>query len=128
MSGQRDSFETQTRRVFDASVAGIDPRTRSKLARARAAALEKAAAPGFLGRLRAPRMLVPAGAAAAAVLAVWLVWQPPEPEAGLTTASLRDLEILLGEEELDMLAELEFYAWLEDQLDEPVDAADDDIG
>jgi hypothetical protein len=65
-------------------------------------------------------MLVPAGALAAAALAAWLVLvqSPPPADPGLQVQSLSDLEILLGEEDIEMLdEELEFYGWLEEQSD-----------
>jgi hypothetical protein len=63
------------------------------------------------------RWLVPAGTAAATALVAWLViMQPPRAVDDVQAASLGDLEILLGEEDLEMLGEeLEFYGWLEEQ-------------
>ncbi len=116
MSEEKDmsAFERQTKRVFDESVAGLDAATRSRLTRARYRALEE------LRRSRSRALsftLVPAGTLAAAALLAWFtLWQQPATEVGLQTASLGDLEILLAEEDLEMLAEdLEFYGWLEEQ-------------
>jgi hypothetical protein len=60
---------------------------------------------------------VPAGTLAATALVVWFtVWQAPPASDAVQTASLGDLEILLGDEDLEMLSEeLEFYGWLEEQ-------------
>ena len=57
------------------------------------------------------------GVAVAAALAVLLFVHPrPQTETGLQPSSLGDLEILLGEEDLQMLDEdIEFYGWLEEQ-------------
>jgi hypothetical protein len=57
-----------------------------------------------------------------------LLWQNgPRPEPGL--AAFQDMEILLGEDglEIEMLdEEIEFYAWLEEQPELAAPAAIDD--
>lgn len=125
-ASDRTDFEMRARERFDASVAGLDGATRSRLAQARARALEAGA------RRRRPfalgHGLLPVGAAAAAVLAAVLVLQTtraPDPVVELT--AFGDLDILLGEEDLELLEELEFYAWLEEQpeLRELPDETDD---
>ena len=106
-------FERQTKRVFDESVAALDAGTRSRLTQARHRALEA----------RAPRpdpwrrSFLQAGAVAATLLLAWLVvWQAPPATEPVQQTALPDLEILLGEEDLEMLdEELEFYGWLEEQ-------------
>ena len=83
-------------------------------------------------RPRAPRgwrwALVPAGTVAATALVAWLdVWQTPPASDAVQAAALGDLEILLGEEDLEMLdEELEFYGWLEEQPE--FAGADDSVG
>ena len=43
--------------------------------------------------------------------------------------ALSDLEILLGDEELDMIQELEFYAWLDEQAEiVPADGTEGGVG
>jgi hypothetical protein len=108
-------FERRTKQAFDDSVATLDAATRSRLTQARYRALEER-------RTRRPalwqrRPLLPVGALAAAALVVWLtVWQTPPGADAVRSAPLADLEILLGEEDLEMLdEELEFYGWLEEQ-------------
>ena len=106
-------FERRTKRVFDDSVAALDAATRSRLTQARHRALEERAS-----RDRGWRWsLVPAGTVAATALVAWLVvWQSPPANDAVQAAPLSDLEILLGEEDLEMLdEELEFYGWLEEQ-------------
>ena len=106
-------LERRAKRAFDDSVAALDAATRSKLTQARHRALEEQASASSRGwRLS----LVPAGAIATTALAAWLVlWQQPTPP-DVQRAQLGDLEILLGEEDLEMLdEELEFYGWLEEQ-------------
>lgn len=106
-------IERRTKRTFDASVTAVDAATLSQLTQARYRALD-----ALPSRRRGWRMaLAPVGAAAAVVLAAWLVvWQVPPTPGVVQDASLSDLEILLGEEDLEMLdEELEFYGWLEEQ-------------
>ena len=115
-------FERRAKRAFDDSVAALDAATRSRLTHARYRALEEAPR-----RDRGWRSaLVPAGAIGAAALVAWLVmWQRPPASEDVHAASLGDLEILLGEEDLEMLdEELEFYGWLEEQPE----FADDSVG
>ena len=104
-------LERRGRAAFDASVAAQDSVTRSKLGRARAAALDE------LQRRRfgSAAVWLPAGAAAAALVAA-LLWQQedggdaqPLPSAAV---AFDDLEIVAGGEDFDMLREDEdFIAW-----------------
>jgi hypothetical protein len=115
MSDESDTteLERRTKRVFDDSVAALDAATRSRLTQARYRALaERTSARGGWRW-----SLVPAGTLAATALVVWFtVWQAPPASDAVQTASLGDLEILLGDEDLEMLSEeLEFYGWLEEQ-------------
>jgi hypothetical protein len=118
-----DEFERRTKRVFDDSVAALDAATRSRLTQARHRALEELKpARGTSWRWS----LIPAGALAATALVAWLmIGQVPVGEP-VQSEALADLEILLGEEDIEMLdEELEFYGWLEEQ---PEFAADDSVG
>jgi hypothetical protein len=117
-------FERRTKRVFDDSVAALDAATRSRLTQARHRALEERILQRDGGWRSA---LLPAGAVAATALVAWLaIWQSP-PANVVPTESLSDLEILLGEEDLEMLdEELEFYGWLEEQPE--FANADDSVG
>lgn len=119
----------RARQLFADSVAGLDGRTRSQLAQARARAVE-AAARRRSAVWTTPARLLPIGAAAAAVLAVTLLWQGPElgpaPAAPVESVVLNDLDLLLEGENLDLFEDLEFYAWLLEQpeLLESVDNGD----
>ena len=106
-------FERRTKRVFDDSVAGLDAATRSRLTQARYRALEERRAVSA----RSSRWLLPTGSIAATALVVSLaVWLGAPPADTVQQTALGDLEILLGEEDLEMLdEELEFYGWLEEQ-------------
>jgi negative regulator of sigma E activity len=120
---ENNDFERRAKRAFDDSVAALDAPTRSRLTQARYRALEERAARRDRGWRSA---LVPAGAIAATALVAWfVVWQWPPASEDVHAASLGDLEILLGEEDLEMLdEELEFYGWLEEQPE----FADDSVG
>ena len=110
----RSDFERRAKRAFDDSVAALDAATRSKLTQARYRALEDQTAASDRGFRSS---LLPAGAVAATALVAFLVvWQATPPAPVPQAASLGDLEILLGEEDLQMLdEEIEFYGWLEEQ-------------
>ena len=116
MSDERhdNDFERRTKLAFDDSVAALDAATRSRLTQARYRALEERN-PSRVGVWR--WSLVPVGTLAATALAVWLtVGQAPPVNEAVQSTALSDLEILLGEEDLEMLdEELEFYGWLEEQ-------------
>jgi hypothetical protein len=130
---ERDSrderaFEERSKALFDASVGELDAATRSRLTRARGRALEELAtssAARWPGVWKSP--LLPAGAVAAAVLAALLVvtLRSTDPQP-VEVAALADLELLLGEEDLEMIEELEFYAWLEEQPEFEAGAATGD--
>lgn len=111
----RDALEQRTKQLFDDSVASLDAATRSQLNRARHRALEeRSPTPAPWWRWS---VLPAGGVAAAAVVAALLFVHPRVPsETGLQASSLSDLEILLGDEDLQMLDEdIEFYGWLEEQ-------------
>jgi len=103
-------LEAKARAAFDAGVERVDAATRSRLNRARHAAVAELE--------RRPlaawgRWALPAGAAAAAVLAV-AVWRQPEtPLPGTPPAmTAGEFDVLALGEDLDMLAEdPEFYSW-----------------
>jgi hypothetical protein len=104
-----DAFESRMVQRLRDSADTLDAATRSRLNRARQAALnELSPHPAWK---RGPAL---AGAmiAAVAVIAV-LMWRPgtdlPEPPAGLDAP---DLELLMADENLEMLEDLEFYTWL----------------
>lgn len=115
-----EAFASKAKALFDDSVEGLDAESRSRLNRARQAAL---AANGS----RRPawvQWLPAAGVAVAAVFAVvlWTGSRPGTVQAPATSAT--DFEILLNEDSLEMLEELEFYRWIElaDQAGDPQDA------
>ena len=112
------ALEERTKLLFDESVSSLDPQTRSKLTQARYRALEELEGSAPAGWR--PRW-IPAGVLAAGVLVVVMLWQgqpavSPETPA-FDVAALSDLEIILGDGDLGLLQELEFYAWLDEQAE-----------
>lgn len=109
---ERELLEA-SKALFDSSVDGIDGATRARLRASRARALEELSP---RSRFSGAWLWIPAAAAAALVALVTLPLMErngTDAASGFETMAAADLEILLGEEELEMLAELEFYEWLE---------------
>ena len=117
VSGDR-AVEERTKLLFDESVSSLDPQTRSKLTQARYRALEELEGSAPAGWR--PRW-IPACVLAAGVLVVVMRWQGQPAVAPDTpafdVAALSDLEIILGDGDLGLLQELEFYAWLDEQAE-----------
>jgi len=112
------ALEERTKLLFDGSVSSLDPQTRSKLTQARYRALEELEGSAPAGWR--PRW-IPAGVLAAGVLVLVMLWQgQPAVSPGtpaFDVAALSDLEIILGDGDLGLLQELEFYAWLDEQAE-----------
>jgi hypothetical protein len=117
MNGEQDKLEDLGQRAGELlrnSADDLDGATRSRLARARAAALEQHTRPRrWLSTLR---HLAPVGAVAAAALVAVLLTSPDTPpvEVNLAnTAALYDLELLADADawELSQEADLEFIEW-----------------
>lgn len=111
-----DPHAAQICRQLDEDVARYDAATLSRLNRARQQALD-----GGLRPTRRPWWqfsLALAGSAAAGVLALALFLRgpatlPPVPDASPSGGD--DFEMLAAGEDLEMIENLEFYAWLEQQ-------------
>ena len=115
---EADRFEQRAKAEFDASVELLDGRTRSALTSVRSvlmtfsAALAEAEKSNRLGRWQiwGP---VSGVAAAAFVLVVMLTpaWQArQQSESG---SPFDDMDIIADTEDLEMLENLDFYAWLD---------------
>jgi hypothetical protein len=108
------AFERRAAALLRESAATLDGQTRSRLNRARQAALDELP----VARRPATRYgwaLAGVGAVAA-LTAVLLSNRPsapvPVPIAEVPAAAV-DLDLLMAGEELEMLEDLEFFAWLE---------------
>lgn len=107
-------LERRAKEQFDRSVGALDAATRSKLTQARHRAVSEldAARPSWQWSW------APVGAVASAAVVAWLMFGHGRPnvEPNVQPVSLADLDIVLGDDELEMLDEdLDFYAWLEGQ-------------
>ncbi len=125
MSEQHDprAFEARTKAAFDADVGALDAATQSRLTQARVRALAELAPRRPWGL----RSLLPVGAAAAAALAAWIALVPHAPNQPVQPAALGDLDVLTAAEDLQLIEELEFFAWLEAQPEFEAAADGDDI-
>jgi hypothetical protein len=117
MKESDDKFVKEAKALFDESVDRLDAATLSTLNRSRHRALEERTT----GTVDWLRWAPVTGVAVAALVAV-LVLQPDPAGVDSMPASVTEMEILLGEESIEMLEDLEFYALI-DQLE-----AGDDIG
>jgi Flp pilus assembly protein TadB len=123
-------LEKRTKRIFDESVSALDAATLSKLTQARYKALEQLEKNSAItSRSR----WIPACAVAVGAFVVMVFWQGQPPGVSevqtFDVVALSDLEILLGDEELDMIQELEFYAWLDEQAEiVPADGTEGGVG
>lgn len=106
-------FLDQVRDVLDQSTASMDAQTASRLNRARQQALDL----GLKPRSRWAWPSLALATAASLTLALSLILRMPDT-ASLPTAAedlSQDLELLAGNEDLELIENLEFYAWLEQQ-------------
>lgn len=118
MNERMKDFERRSRTAFDESVVALDGATRSRLARARQLALAGTRRGGSAWR----SAWLPAGAAAAAVLAVTL-WNLEDAADSVEPAmvALEELDIVTAGEDFEMLDEDPgFYAWAAGELAEGV--------
>ena len=104
-----EQLAKRAKQAFDDSVDSLDGATLSRLNRGRQAALATSRRP----QSQWLRWMPATGAAAVALIAVMMLQSPAEMDA--ISAPAADLEILLGEESIEMFEELEFYSWLDTQ-------------
>jgi len=114
----QSELERNARAAFDASVEGLDAKTRSRLNQARQAATAE------LERRRRFRWTswAPASALAAVALVAVLVWRTPGPGAEVPQAQVQAaaeaVEVLAADDDIDLASEdLAFYEWVGDQAD-----------
>lgn len=112
----------QARGLLDESAQALDAATLSRLNRARQAALAQRPA-----RRRNVWVWLPAGfAGACALLLAVGVWHAPAPTSspsqpvqaavgGGETVNANDLELISSGDNLEMMQDLDFYAWLDAQ-------------
>jgi hypothetical protein len=116
MKEQMTEFELKARDTFDASVESLDAEIRSRLNRARQAAVADSAP----ARTPAWRSWAPAGAVAAALVAA-VLWRVPgtgnSPQVQLNgEAPIEIVELAAEGEDFELMTEdPEFYSWVADQ-------------
>jgi hypothetical protein len=117
MKKSDEKFAQEAKTLFDDSVDELDAATLSTLNQSRQRALaETHARPSpWL------RWVPAAGMAVAALLAVMVILPDPA-NIQVVPAAVTDMEILLGEDSIEMLEDLEFYEWI-DMLEQ-----DSDVG
>ena len=116
MKEQMTDFELKARDTFDASVESLDAEIRSRLNRARQAAVADSAP------VRAPawRSWAPVGAVAAALVAA-VLWRMPEtgnsPQVQANgEAPIEIVELAAEGDDFELMTEdPEFYSWVADQ-------------
>ena len=118
MNERDKAFERKAKSAFDASVDELDAATLSRLNRSRHAALAGLQQPAR----QWSRWMPATGVAAAVLIAVVAVQLPNVDDDSALPAAVTDMEILLGEDSIEMLEELEFYSWLD------VAELDNDVG
>ena len=109
MNQADDDFGKKLKATFDESVDSLDAATLSRLNRSRHAALAELARP----RPRWSRWVPATGVAAAVVLSFVLLQSPRDSSDVAHAVSVTDMEILLGEDSIEMLEDLEFYSWID---------------
>ena len=110
MTGRNEKFGKRARALFDDSVEELDATTLSRLNRGRHRALEELGRPGHGWY----RWVPAAGVAVAALVTATVLMPGPSPGPGeVLPAEAADIEILLGEDAIDMLEDLEFYTWID---------------
>ncbi len=126
-----DKIEQRSRELLQAGVDRIEGRVRSRLTRARFAAVEEASA---RGRGSFWRTWLPAGGVAAAAVLAVVLWsgQRPDragPDASIVEAGgnaqseaspspMDDLDLMMASESFELLEDLEFYEWVDGELAE----------
>jgi uncharacterized glyoxalase superfamily metalloenzyme YdcJ len=108
---ENQAFASKAKEVFDESVQGLDAAARSRLNRARHEALAHAGS--GVSHSQWLRWGPATGVAAAAVVAVVVLTGRPPIDELTPPATVSDFEILLDQESFEMLEELEFYSWMD---------------
>jgi hypothetical protein len=111
---RENEFEHKARALFEDSVERLDAHTRSKLTQARNRALEEVKK----GAVHRRWIWAPVGGVAlAAVVAVVMVSGGLRSHTETGALALEDIDIVADSEDLDMLEDVEFYMWLDDEPD-----------
>jgi hypothetical protein len=104
-------FLENAKQQFERSVASLDAATLSQLNRRRQQALTETAAAAPVSRW--VRWMPATGVAAATLIAVILLQGPAVNELPALEPAAQDFEILIGDDNLEMLEDLDFYSVLD---------------
>jgi len=120
---EEETFAKHIGQTLRNSADELDAATLSRLNRARQVALDTIDQPA-VGIFRRNRWL-PVGAAAGIAAVILAVWQGPgtDPDARIVpimSDEAADLELLLDDGDLEMYADLEFFAWLPEDESEDI--------
>lgn len=129
--GEKSALEQRSKALFDAGVDGLDANVRSRLARARHAAVEA------LEQQRRPRLrfaTLPAAGGATVALAVcigigvsFFSGRDGDGQSLAAAAAAEDMELLADADNLELIEDMDFYAWLDGDADaddgEPIGAS-----
>lgn len=108
----RSPVEKRSKALFDASVDGLSGSIRSRLTQARHAAVADLTQQGQ-SSLRKWMPAVGAAVVALAVTAVLFTGATLRRPSIDATLAADDMTLLLNDESLDLVEEMEFYAWLD---------------
>jgi anti-sigma-K factor RskA len=126
-SSRDQIIERRSKAVFDASVSELDSSIRGRLRRGRHAAVAQAS-----GTSRSTWWIPALSTVAVAALVLWLtpVLRPQQqPLTDGLVARAEDMSLLMTEDNLELIEEMEFYAWLDDAagaFDAPAEAGHGD--
>jgi hypothetical protein len=111
---RRSSMEERAKAAFDESVENLDGRTRSALTQARHAALAEldARKNSRAWKLWGPLSGLTAAALVVAVMfgPIWTTTQAPQDASAMP---FEDFDIVADAENLELMENLDFYAWLD---------------
>jgi hypothetical protein len=114
-----DEFERRTRELFDDSVERLNGHTRSRLTRARNAALDELKTPAARRYWPRPYWLgIPLGGLGAAVLVAVFLMNGREaavPSGESRLLPLDDFDIVADTDNFVLIRDVEFYTWLADE-------------
>lgn len=114
MNAHEEGWMPAVKAHLDNQVRQLDGHTASRLNRARHTAIDQALDSRHHRRWQRP--LYALASCAAVALALSLFWRVPEPPMPVAAVQVvDDFELLAGAEELELIENLEFYAWLEQQ-------------
>ncbi len=122
---QDERFLAQVRRTLDAEARHLDGALASRLEHIRTEVVGSHAARTRrrerlqAGPLRAYRLPAAVGLACLVLLGLWWMHGPQSSRESPQTAVLEDFEVLAAEEDAALLENVDFYAWLAEQDDDP---------